>query len=281
MPPPSQPDPRGTVAEPEAGGDRPRRLDLSVAQVVASALAAVAGAVLASELGVYGTIIGAAVVSVGATVGSAVFQHLFRRTGEQLLSAVDRGPGPVVNGLRQVPAPDAEPVTAPSGEWSEPRLVRAKGRRGWRTYTTASALVFALAMVPILAVEVLAGRPVSSLTGGDSRTGTSLTPGRSEPPRKAPVAPSTGGSGPAAVLPSGPSPSGSPSGPSPSGSPDTTADPGSVGAPSGSPSTTTTPPAGPAVSPSGAPAPSPSATAAGKSSSPTTPAAPSASASAP
>lgn len=61
----------------------PRRkvLDLTVVQVVASALATVVGAVLASMLGVTGTIIGAAVVSTSATTGAAVFQHAFRRTG--------------------------------------------------------------------------------------------------------------------------------------------------------------------------------------------------------
>ncbi|MDY0813221.1 hypothetical protein SM793_17660, partial [Kitasatospora purpeofusca] len=72
--------------KPERGGaeEGRRRIDLSATQVAASALATVVGAVLASELGVYGTILGAAVVSIGATTGGALFQHLFRRTGEQL-----------------------------------------------------------------------------------------------------------------------------------------------------------------------------------------------------
>lgn len=110
----------------EGGKEGRRRIDLSVAQVAASALATVVGALLASELGVYGTILGAAVVSVGATTGGAVFQHLFRRTGEQLRGAVDRtGPGPVVNGLRQVPDSDTRgPVISPA--WNEPRVVRAR-----------------------------------------------------------------------------------------------------------------------------------------------------------
>ncbi|MFD6420018.1 hypothetical protein [Streptomyces sp. NPDC060194] len=61
-----------------------RQLDLSVPQVAGSALAAVAAAVLASTLGVYGTVIGAGVVSVVATCGGTVFQFLFKRTGEQI-----------------------------------------------------------------------------------------------------------------------------------------------------------------------------------------------------
>ncbi|MFI9052368.1 hypothetical protein [Streptomyces sp. NPDC053427] len=64
-----------------------KRIDLSIAQVAGSALAAAIGAYLAGRLGVYGTIIGAGVVSVVATTGGSIFQHLFRRTGEQLKEA--------------------------------------------------------------------------------------------------------------------------------------------------------------------------------------------------
>lgn len=64
-----------------------KRIDLSLAQVAGSALAAAVAAYLAGRLGVYGTIIGAGVVSVVATTGGSVFQHLFRRTGEQLKEA--------------------------------------------------------------------------------------------------------------------------------------------------------------------------------------------------
>ncbi|MEU7041836.1 hypothetical protein AB0A77_12370 [Streptomyces varsoviensis] len=59
-------------------------MDLSIAQVAGSGLAAVIAALLAGKLGVYGTIIGAGVVSVVATTGGTIFQHLFRRTGEQI-----------------------------------------------------------------------------------------------------------------------------------------------------------------------------------------------------
>ncbi|MBO1335747.1 hypothetical protein [Streptomyces sp. VRA16 Mangrove soil] len=61
-----------------------KRLDLSVPQVAGSAVAAVVAAKLASGLGVYGTILGAGVVSALATCGGTVFQHFFRRTGEQI-----------------------------------------------------------------------------------------------------------------------------------------------------------------------------------------------------
>lgn len=96
---------------PEDGEREPaRRLELSVAQVAGSALAAVTAAVLASKLGVYGTIIGAGVMSVVATTGGSVFQHLFRRTGEQLREA--SGPGrPRTRQIRLAP-----PDTSGAGE---------------------------------------------------------------------------------------------------------------------------------------------------------------------
>ncbi|WP_205519072.1 hypothetical protein [Streptomyces olivoreticuli] len=62
-------------------------MELSFAQVSGSALAAVVAALLAGQLGVYGTVIGAGVVSVVATSGGTIFQHVFKRTGEQIREA--------------------------------------------------------------------------------------------------------------------------------------------------------------------------------------------------
>ncbi|MER5638747.1 hypothetical protein ABT095_17505 [Kitasatospora sp. NPDC002227] len=207
------------------------RLDLSLAQVAASALAAIVGAVLASELGVYGTIIGAAVVSVGATTGGAVFQHVFKRTGEQ---------------LRAVGQP-AEPT--PVGEWNEPRTLRAKRPRTWKTYTVVSALVFALAMTPILVVELATGKPVSALTGSSDDRGTSFTPRQKStaPPSEVHEQPDRKPPGDSSASPD--KPSGTPS-PTPSGRP------------SGSPS--------PSVSPSGSPTPSPPSPTTGRPTDPAT-----------
>ncbi|MGV9658831.1 hypothetical protein [Streptomyces koyangensis] len=94
-----------------------KRIDLSVPQVAGSAVAAVAGAVAASQLGVYGTVIGAGVMSVVATTGGSVFQHLFRRTGEQIRDVAHvrpkEGPGPdVPDTFRAAPEPD--PLTDPA-----------------------------------------------------------------------------------------------------------------------------------------------------------------------
>lgn len=73
------------VQKPQTDAERKeRRIDLSLPQVAGSAVAAVAAAVMASQLGVYGTIAGAGVMSVVATCGGSVFQHFFRRTGQQI-----------------------------------------------------------------------------------------------------------------------------------------------------------------------------------------------------
>lgn len=66
----------------------PRRLELSITQVVASALAAVAAAAASARLGVAGTFVGAGVVSVVATISSAVVGHSLRRTNERVRTVV-------------------------------------------------------------------------------------------------------------------------------------------------------------------------------------------------
>ncbi|WP_051837954.1 hypothetical protein [Streptomyces sp. NRRL WC-3742] len=224
-----------------------RRIDLSVAQVAASALATVAGALLASELGVYGTILGAAVVSIGATTGGALFQHLFKRTGEQLREAVDRGPNQTLNTLRQVPAdrPDAEAPPAVSSQWSEPRVVRARRRWTWKSYAAVSGLVFVLAMTPIVAYEVATGQPVSATVRGESGSGTSFggtvapkgrEPQDAQPDRPAP----SGGVSQPLTRPSAQSSTGPE--PRPSGTPSAT--PSGGASPSVSPSPSATPSAG-------------------------------------
>ncbi|MET8974829.1 hypothetical protein ABZX85_04350 [Streptomyces sp. NPDC004539] len=127
------------------------RPDLSVPQVAGSALAAVLAAKLASSFGVYGTILGAGVVSVIATCGGSLFQHFFKRTGEQLREAT------VPAGAEQAPAP---------GEYSAGTVHRARGR-GLRRPVVAAVLVFGVTMTGITAYELASG---SSFSGGGGTT---------------------------------------------------------------------------------------------------------------
>ncbi|MFD9128041.1 hypothetical protein ACFV0G_25290, partial [Kitasatospora sp. NPDC059571] len=115
------------------------------------------------------------------------------------------------------------------------RGTRAGRRRGRIRLLAAAGLVFALAMVPIVAVEAVAGKPLHDITTGGSGTGTSFNPGRGGEPARTPV------TGPSAT------PSGAAAGsPSPSGhSPSATAVPSAPPTASGSAA-----PSSPAASPS-------------------------------
>ncbi|MGV9848818.1 hypothetical protein ACWDWU_08455 [Streptomyces sp. NPDC003442] len=184
------------------GQHKSGRIELSVAQVAGSALAAVAAAVLASKLGVYGTILGAGVVSVVATAGGTVFQHLFRRTGEQIKEVrVQTRP----TGRRRYgdPAGPAEPVPPPPppapGDYGEPTTHGARPRVR-RRHAVGAAVVFVAAMSVITGIEMFSGGPVSNVWG-ENRTGTTVsdsvsgssgpqsTPG---PARREPTGPSRG-----------------------------------------------------------------------------------------
>ncbi|WP_373302073.1 hypothetical protein [Streptomyces griseoviridis] len=140
-------------------GARGTRIDLNVPQVAGGALAAVIAAKLASSFGVYGTILGAGVVSVVATCGGTLFQHFFRRTGEQLK----------VRRTAEEPRPAEVPAAAgPSlpGEFTEGTVYRARVR-SWKRPVLAAALVFGVTMGGITAYELISGH---NLSGGSSTT---------------------------------------------------------------------------------------------------------------
>ncbi|MFF9192475.1 hypothetical protein [Streptomyces rochei] len=153
-----KPDAAGDTEAPTEGA---RRIDLSVPQVAGSALAAVVAAKLASSFGVYGTILGAGLISVIATCGGSVLQHFFKRTGEQL--RVKRaGGGPRT---ASVPAAGSAPASA-WGEFTEGTVYRAR-TRGWKRPLVAAALVFGVTMAGITAYELASGE---NLSGGHSTT---------------------------------------------------------------------------------------------------------------
>lgn len=171
--------------------ERPgRRLDLSVPQVAGSALAAVAAAVLASRLGVYGTIIGAGVVSIVATCGGSVFQHFFSRTGDQLRGATTRPRRPSRRARSAVPdgSGDGNGDGGGDGEFGAP-TTHGTRVRGWKRPTVAAAVVFGVAMTGITGYEMLSG---SGLDGGNGTTVGSVVrggQGDGSAPKDAPSAP--------------------------------------------------------------------------------------------
>ena len=84
--------------------ERRPRLNLTTSQVAASALAACSASIVASYLGVAGTVIGAAVGSVIATTGAAIWGHLFRRGGDKIKQTL------LVNGQQVEVEVDAQAV---------------------------------------------------------------------------------------------------------------------------------------------------------------------------
>jgi hypothetical protein len=244
----------------EDEGRAPKRkvLDLTAVQVVASALATVVGAVLASLLGVAGTIIGAAVVSASATTGAAVFSHAFRRTGEGIRSrippvGVPRTPGEERAEHRAdaraafgLPADSSAAEPAPPFapfEGESVTIYRGGSLRrpiGWKKYALATGLVFALAMVTVTAVELIAGKPIAAVVRSEPGRGTSVgggsagTPGSADSPT--PIPDASSGTAPQT---------------SSSASPDVSAAPGTSSGPGPSHSSSSTPRASASSGPSG------------------------------
>jgi hypothetical protein len=67
---------------PETQQVKKARLNLSLAQVLGGALAAMTAAALGSRFGVEGTVVGAALASVVAALASALYTASLHRTGE-------------------------------------------------------------------------------------------------------------------------------------------------------------------------------------------------------
>jgi hypothetical protein len=89
-------------------GSGERRFDVTGLQILASVLATVTGAVAASYLGVAGTIIGAAVMSVASTAGSAFYRHYLGRTAKRMresaaVAAAHRAAGRATAGTHIMP----------------------------------------------------------------------------------------------------------------------------------------------------------------------------------
>ena len=255
---------RMTSAQPS--GTPSAGLDLGVAQVAGSALAAVTAALAASTLGVAGTILGAGVGAIVATVGSALYAHSLRRATERVrqLRLMEMRP---TGGVRW-PAPrsrasaDAEPPTVPLTTATEPLPAEPEdaGRRPWRRSALMIAGGFALALAGITAAEAVIGHPLSSSKESGTSVGRAVTGdgggGSSTPSTSTPSTSQTGSptssatsqtSSPTSVSTSSPAEQQAPSSTAPSAT-------APAASPTGSPEGSATSPAGTSSS-SEAPAP--------------------------
>jgi hypothetical protein len=183
---------------------------LRLPKLLAGALAAVSGAVIASFFGVQGTLIGAALVSLLVAPAEALYTHslvsahkvarrsLLRRVGDQAGASED---GASEEGASQ----------------AQPQPIR------WQRVAVAAVLAFGIAVAAITGVEAVANQPLASLVGSQPRQGGSTSVGvvvaggdRSAPPAtRAPGTATTSPSGSAATT-------------APGGAPTTTAPAGTV-----------------------------------------------------
>lgn len=247
-------------APPPARYEEPAKpkLDLSLTQVLAGALAAMTAAYLGSRLSVAGTVVGAALASIVAAVAGSVYTASLRSTHERART-VWRGRvagSALPTSVQVVGEPDdAHPATAParpSAPAGDPAAAPRLRRRGvpWKNVAAAALVAFALAGVALTGVELVTG---SALSGGDGTTLNQVTTPRTSEPRPA---------GTASAEPSEASPSAAPSTdakPSEMPSPTATTVPQPSVEPTDEP-TASTPTPSPSSTPPVAPTPTTSAT---------------------
>lgn len=179
--------------------DTGQKLGIDWLKTIAGALAAVSAAVLLSTLGAAGTIIGAALGSVVATVGGALYSQGLARSHEHVARAsqaarhkvwiaraevrrANRGHGDVQAidvDLSQAEerldeAKDAFDAVAENLDdltWRERFAILP-----WKQISLAAAGVFVVAVLAITGFELVAGQTVSSITGGtNGGGGTTIT----------------------------------------------------------------------------------------------------------
>lgn len=258
----------------EVTGEK-RRIEVNWVQSAAGALAAVTSAVLLSTVGVAGTLIGAALGSIAATIGSAVYSYYINATKERVsgvstlaVSRLGSAHARVRAASQDVAAGDPgaqEELSRADSDLQRARLLVGQqqeelpARPGWRTVLAGlpwkriaviAAGLFVAAMVVILAFELVTGRAISSYTGGsDSHQRVSIPGlgggGGSSSPQPVPSqAPSSSVSSDSGTTSNGPSPS-------PSATTNETAVPPLTEAPSPSPSSSSSPSSGTSSSPGG------------------------------
>ena len=166
--------------------DRPK-LELSGTQIIGGALAAASAAVASSWLGVAGTVLGAVIVSLVASIGSALYTHSLERSSRAIRETLPVVPLRPVSTLGRAETADADPMAtavlpavAPELETTEvDRPVAKPGRVSpriqWRTVAVSAMASLALAAAVLTGFESFVGKPASSLTGAGHGGGTTVS----------------------------------------------------------------------------------------------------------
>jgi hypothetical protein len=138
--------------------------ELRVSKLLAGGLAAISGAVVASRIGVEGTLTGAALTSIFVAVATALYSHSLVLAQGRLRRVLVRkadseaDTGEADTGEADTGEPGAQPIR-------------------WQRVAVAAAVVFVIAVGAITAVEAIAGQPLASLFGNRSRPGASTSIG--------------------------------------------------------------------------------------------------------
>lgn len=167
---------------------RERKFELSVPQIVAGALAAASAAVASSWLGVAGTVVGAAIVSVIASVASALYKHPLERSSRVLLETIPARPmryrladeavgttilPPGELTLFDLPELSAQAPLAESSGQQEPAVpapARERRRIHWGAVAVSSLTTLIGAFAVLTGLEVVMGKPVSGADGPGTTT---------------------------------------------------------------------------------------------------------------
>jgi hypothetical protein len=179
--------PTGGTGHQAAPTPAPReRSGVSGSQVAASVLASTSAAVVASYFGVAGTIVGAAVVSVVATVGTAAYGLGIRRTSERLqqVQALRLGRAvtdvgdtrrPTAGGATAAtPAADPSPASddrttslgSPSPDRGDPSWPARLARHRFRL-AAGVAVVLGATLAAVTLIEVVTDGPLSGGSGSE------------------------------------------------------------------------------------------------------------------
>ena len=179
-----------------------KRLDMSGTQLVGGAFAAMTAAVIGAQLGVAGTVLGAAIGSVVAGTAGSLYTASLKHTQTKIAAAfIGRvGDTPVqITSTERIPDDRStvdgwhaitQPMAAVAPASPDPVATAAEidpaggpaARGPWKPILVATVAVFLLAIAGITAFELLTGQSVSGGQGttisqvGDGRSGGSDTP---------------------------------------------------------------------------------------------------------
>jgi hypothetical protein len=160
----------------ETSPEKTPALGIDWVRTIAGALAAVSTTVLLSTLGAAGTLLGAALGSIAATVATAAYSTGLSRSRARMrrLAALRTGSIP----LRRDQA-TTEPGAAADAEAREDgdrgRWVDRLRELGWRRLAVGALAMFLVVLAIVTVFELLAGRTLASTVGGGHSGGTTIS----------------------------------------------------------------------------------------------------------